>query len=184
MSFGWITHDDLIKWKHLPRYWPFVRGIQRSPVNSLPKGQWRGALMFSLICIWINGLENNREAGDLRRHRAHYDVIVVLYYTALWVGIQSSKTHLKLNIRWVNRLFSNFYKGHFVHNFKTIRQLKKVCGQRRFRALRWRHNGRDGVSNHQLYDCLLNRLFRRRSKKTPKLRVTDLCARNSPVTKG
>ena len=51
-------------------------GIQRFPVNSLHKGQWRGALMFSLICVWINGWENNREAGDLRRYRAHYDVIV------------------------------------------------------------------------------------------------------------
>ena len=70
-------HDDIIKWKHFPRYWPFVRGIHRSPVNSPHKGQWRGALMFSLICIWINGWVNNREAGDLRRHRAHYDVIVM-----------------------------------------------------------------------------------------------------------
>ena len=45
-----------------------------------------------------------------------------------------------------------------------------------------RRHGRDGVSNHQPYDCLLNRLFRRRSQKTPKLRVTGLCAGNSPVT--
>ena len=43
-------HDDVIKWKHFPHYWPFVRGIHRSPVNSLHKGQWREALMFSLIC--------------------------------------------------------------------------------------------------------------------------------------
>ena len=49
-------------------------------------------------------------------------------------------------------------------------------------ALRWRHNGRDGVSNHQPYDCLLNRLCRRRSKKTSKLRITGLCAENSPGT--
>ena len=49
-------------------------------------------------------------------------------------------------------------------------------------ALQWRHNGRDNVSNHQPHDCLLNRLFRRRSKKTSKLRVTGLCAGNSPVT--
>ena len=40
------THDDVIKWKHFPRYWPFVRGIHRSPVNSPHKDQWRGALMF------------------------------------------------------------------------------------------------------------------------------------------
>ena len=49
----------------------------RSPVNSPHKGQWRGALMFSLICAWINDWVNNREAGDLGRHRTHYDVIVM-----------------------------------------------------------------------------------------------------------
>ena len=73
-------HDDVMKWKHFPRYWPFVRGIHRSPVNSPHKGHWRGALMFSLICIWINGWVNNREAGDLKRHRAHYEVIVMVSY--------------------------------------------------------------------------------------------------------
>ena len=46
-----VLHDDVIKWKHLPRYWPFVRGIHRSPVKSPHKGQWRGALMFPLICV-------------------------------------------------------------------------------------------------------------------------------------
>ena len=49
-------------------------------------------------------------------------------------------------------------------------------------TLRWRHNGHDGVSNHQPHYCLLNRLFGCRSKKTSKLRVTGLCAGNSPVT--
>ena len=48
--------------------------------------------------------------------------------------------------------------------------------------LQWRHNGRDSGSNHQHHDCFLNRLFRRRSKKTSKLRVTGLCAGNSPWT--
>ena len=43
------SHDDVIKWKHFPRYWTFVRGIHRSPVNSPHKGQWHGALMFSLM---------------------------------------------------------------------------------------------------------------------------------------
>ena len=63
------SHDDVIKWKHFTRYWPFVRGIHQSAVNSPHKGQWRGALMFSLIYAGINGWVNNREAGDLRRHR-------------------------------------------------------------------------------------------------------------------
>ena len=61
-----------------PRYWPFVRGIHRSPVNSPHKGQWRGALMFSLFCTRINGWVNNGGAGDLRRYRAHYDVNVMI----------------------------------------------------------------------------------------------------------
>ena len=78
-----LYHDDIIKWKHFPRYWPFVRGIHRSSVNSPHKGQWRGALMFSLICVWINGWVNNRGAGDLRRYRAHYDVTVMMWYGAL-----------------------------------------------------------------------------------------------------
>ena len=51
-------HDDVIKCKHFPRYWPFVRGIHRSPVNSALKCQWCGALMFSLICVWINGKQS------------------------------------------------------------------------------------------------------------------------------
>ena len=48
-SRTWWCH----KWKHFPRYWPFVRGIHRSPVNSPHKGQWRAALMFSSICAWL-----------------------------------------------------------------------------------------------------------------------------------
>ena len=53
--------------------------VGNSPVTGeFPsKGQWRGALMFSLICVWINGWVNNRKAGDLGRHHAHYDVILM-----------------------------------------------------------------------------------------------------------
>ena len=75
-------HDDVIKWKHFPRYWRFVWVILWSPVNSPHKGQWRGVSMFSLIGAWINGRVNTGEAGDLRRQRTHYDVIVMSW--ALW----------------------------------------------------------------------------------------------------
>ena len=68
LLFVCVAHDDVIKWKHFPRYWPFVRGIPRSPVYEFPAGQWLRALMFSLICPWIYAWVNNREAGDLRRH--------------------------------------------------------------------------------------------------------------------
>ena len=98
---GWqkqLCHDDAIKRKPFPRYWPFVRGIHQSPVNSLHKGQWRGGLMFSLLCARINGWVNNGEAGDLRRYRAHYDVTVMYLpvlasasaATALTLGSASS----------------------------------------------------------------------------------------------
>ena len=70
-------HDDVIKCKHYPRYWPFVRGIHRWPVNSPHEGQWRRGLIFSFICVWINGWVNDGVAGDLIRHRAHNDVIVM-----------------------------------------------------------------------------------------------------------
>ena len=70
-------HDDVIKWKHFPLYWPSVWGIHWSPVNSPHKGQWRGTLMFSLIRAWINSCVNNRQAGDLRRHHAHYEVTIM-----------------------------------------------------------------------------------------------------------
>ena len=50
------------------------------------------------------------------------------------------------------------------------------------KALPWRHDECNGVSNHRRLDCLSNRLFRRRSKKTSKLRVTGICDGNSPVT--
>ena len=94
-SFGWC-HDDVIKWKHFPRYCPFVRGIHRSPVNSPHKGQWRGALIFSLICDWINRWVNNREAGDLRCHRTHYGVLVMKdLWTTCW-------DLLKLYYEWLS----------------------------------------------------------------------------------
>ena len=80
MRYAFFYHDDVIEWKHFPRNWPFVRGIHRSPVTSPHKGQWSGALIFYLTCVWINGWVNNHEAGDLRRYRAHYDVIVMIHW--------------------------------------------------------------------------------------------------------
>ena len=72
-----LPHDDIIKWKHFLCYSPFVWGIHQSLVNSRHKGQWRRALMFSLIYAWINGWVNNLEAGDLRCHHTFYSVTVM-----------------------------------------------------------------------------------------------------------
>ena len=91
------THDDVIKWKHFSRYWPFVQGIHRSQVNSPQKSQWRGALMFSLICVWVNGWGNNPEAGDLRCNCTHHDVIVMIMHLSAFC---SDLTELIHSLRW------------------------------------------------------------------------------------
>ena len=115
VSVSCQCHDDVIKWKHFPRYWPFVWGIYRSPVNSPHRGQWRGALMFSFICDWINGWVNNREAGDLRRHLAHYDVTLIVMYTYV---IKWMNTWIYMYIHL--RLYSNMYMYRYVKNPQTV----------------------------------------------------------------
>ena len=74
---GIWSHVEVIKWKHFPRHWSLVREIHWSTVDSPHIRQWRESLIFSLICVWTNDSENNRDAGDFRRHRAHYDVTVI-----------------------------------------------------------------------------------------------------------
>ena len=66
-------HDDVIKWKYFPRHWPFVRGIHQWPVKSPHK-----RLVTRSFDVFFYGWVNDREAGDWRRHRAPYDVIVVV----------------------------------------------------------------------------------------------------------
>ena len=105
------THDDIIKWKHFLRYWPFGRGIHRSPVNSPHKGQWRRAFMFSFICAWINRWVNNREAGDLRRYRAKNDVIIM----GCW-GLHDDLEQQKS--------CSNFV---FMYGFRIVRIRSALC---------------------------------------------------------
>ena len=92
-----LSHDDVMKWKDYPRYWPFVRVIHRSQVDSPHRGQLRGTLMLSLICPWTNGWINNRDAGDLRRHRAHYNVAVIrLCFQAheTWMVVPGRGSHM------------------------------------------------------------------------------------------
>ena len=105
-------HDDVIKLKHFPRYGPFVRGIHRSTVNSPHKGHWRGALMFSLMCARINSWVNNREAGDFRRYRRHYDVIVMGMATMMQLCHFTSPS--KESLRNMDK----------THSYLSIKQIK------------------------------------------------------------
>ena len=117
------THDDVIKWKHFPRYWPFVREIRRSPVNSPHKDQWCGALRFSLICTWVNYWINNREAGDLRRHRAHYDVIVMWWSAVL--KLVFDMLLISLLICWLTNIFFITRKQHICVNKQNKNKTKR-----------------------------------------------------------
>ena len=113
------NHDDVIKWKKFSRYWAFVRGIHRSPMNY--KGQWRGALMFPLICTRINGWVNNGEAYDLWRHRSHYDVTAMIqvslparpFSCSSQNGIGSSRSGV-LSIWYLSNEVSTSCVGYFV----------------------------------------------------------------------
>ena len=126
---------DVIKWKHFPRYWPFVQGIHRSPVNSPHKGKWRGALMFSLICVWINVWVNNGEAGDLRRYRAHYDVIAMETKSVAmtrwinhdpWASFNENKRFPKMITKlvfeniWFIKHYITFCKSNIICNVKIV----------------------------------------------------------------
>ena len=64
-------HNNVIRRKHFPCYWPFVRGIHWSLVDSPHKGQWCRALMFSLMCTWTNAWTNMGIACDLSSHVVH-----------------------------------------------------------------------------------------------------------------
>ena len=116
------------------------------------------------------------------------------------LGLSSCDNHMA--VQWVNDYSTSVWHSHkitgiingfnvasyvrykYTHIYIYIKLKMHWCSENnrwRYRSpLRWRHNERDSVSNHQPHDCLLNGLFRRRSKKTSKLRVTGLCVGNSP----
>ena len=155
-----ILYDGVIKWKHFPRYWPFVRGIHQSPVNSPHKGQWRGILMFSLMYVWINGCINNREAGDLRRYHGHYDVIVMYdgwNYVNTWYGVIFNHNVTCIPIPITPCLI-------FTHNYKLEcgtwyhhpRRLQCVMGRnlRIFKVATWHYRCRHHLKNNCIWDYL------------------------------
>ena len=152
-------HDDVIKRKHFPRYWPFVRGIHRSPVNSPHKGQWRWALMFSLICVCIKGWVNDREAGDLKRYHAHYDVTVMW---ARWMKKKTSqnsfvdnKPIFTIEISHPNNLFLKKML-HRLH-CKVIAKIFIGLAVSTMAPILWQDAATDFVSSNVTQDCFLQK---------------------------
>ena len=100
-----LRAQDCLWWRHQLETFSALLAISAGnspvPVKSPHKGQWRGALMFSLICARINGWVNNREAGDLRLHRAHYDVTVMYMYRNVFVPFVSHCVLSPGQLAWV-----------------------------------------------------------------------------------
>ena len=152
-----VTSCNITRWRHQMETSSALLALYagNSPVIGEFPAQRSVTRSFdvSLLCNWKNIWVNNGNAGDLRRQRAHYDVTVTIpliqnddCYTLPASG--PCKEAVKVPIRMV---------AHKTHE-----------------QLQWRHNERDGVSNHQPHECLLNRLFGHRWKKTSKLRVICL----------
>ena len=116
-------------------------------------------VLFDLL-LKKNGWVSYREAGELRRHRAHYDVTVMICHALLFILIQYQLLQNEAGHVWFLAIIFGMHRS----------------------TLQWRHNEHDGVSNQRRLDCLLNRLFRRRSKKAPTLPVTGLSEGILPVT--
>ena len=129
-------HDDVIKWKHFPRYWPGPRRIPRTKASD---AELRcGASMCSLICVWINGWENNRETGDLRRYRAHYDVTLMVLHARLLLG------RICVRHETYKTCFYKYVSCYRWWACKIVTVMLHEC---------------DCVSNHQQPDCLFNSLL-------------------------
>ena len=113
------------------------------PVNSPHKGQWRGALMFSLICVLINGWVNSREAGDMRCHRGHYDVNVMtkicvwcaypklfpMKYCICWCTFWTlQRHHIRPYLGWNpasgDHCFDSGLTAHFTDSFSVVIQIQ------------------------------------------------------------
>ena len=136
VSQSYWAHDEVIVWKHFLLYWPFVPGIHLSPVNSPHKGQWCRALMFSLICAWINSWVNNSEAGDLRCHCAHYDGTVI------------STQSVKYNHHLANQYMATWFKPEHIFGEMSLVHMMAL-----------RNNGNQCYSKALLYFCLVFNLF-------------------------
>ena len=107
-------------------------------------------------------------------------------YVEIWVNIVSNQCVLAAST-WTSiycmlRSCGLYNTTWLLPTWCCICSWRWVPASRCFMSLHWRHNGRDCVSNYQPHECFLKRLFRRRSKKTSKLRVTGLCVGISPVT--
>ena len=149
VQIGW--KHNFTWWRHQMETFPALlalcAGNSPGPVNSLHKGQWRGALVFSLMCARINDRVNNRETGDSTHHRGHYDVNVMNFFVR---NRPISLVEGCIHYQWRNIVSepSAIESRTYVENITTATS-----------------SDRRGISNYRWVDCLFNSLFRPTTKK-------------------
>ena len=111
-----------------------------SPVNFPLKGQWRGALMLSLICDWTNGWVNNRNAGELGRHRAHYDATVMMchWLRLLWLWCSTMMQNANTCTHSTRKRFIYSYVYYHYPPVVTLRRLSAKLWNPSWLTLRYR----------------------------------------------
>ena len=132
---------------------------------------------FSRHCIWCFMISqcHYNNAKNVKHHRQHDSLFKSLFRLTR----MKRESSASLAFLWGHPPVTGRLPSQKACNSESVSTWWRNRGTITV-SLRWRHNGRENVSNHQPHDCLLNRLFRRRSKKTSKLRVTGLCVGNSP----
>ena len=129
---------------------------------------------------WITYPDGRLKANTTIRNRCTYLSGYIVFGNQTW-SLWCCNLSKKNNFTWFIHFYFSFsdFKKSFWSD-AIFEMAHEISGDLSALPLRWRHNGRDGVSNHQPHDCLLNRLFRPRSKRTSKFRVTGFCVGNSP----
>ena len=150
-----MVHDDAIKWEHLRRYWPLVRGIHRSPVNSPHNGQWRGALVFSLICVWINGV--------IIARLVTWDAIAPIITSLQWCRIAWFVLFVALLQKLLMWSLEMGITGKWSQSMGPYpdHRLLYIMDSRWDGSERWvTSRERQGISIYGSFDCLFKSLFR------------------------
>ena len=168
------SHEDVMSWKRLHQYWLLVRWILRRWVIITK------CLIITVRCWCFLYCKLEQVVEEI------FDAMISDGITFTWHHCKNDKISLRsISLRWgipvsgpslmvadvlvPTRLQVTNNRSSETTDYANLYQ---SCYEAHI--LQWRHNGRDGVSDHQPHDCLLNRLFRRRSTKTSQLRVTGL----------
>ena len=177
-------HNDVFKWKHFPRLLALCVGI--STVTGEFPAQKPVTRSFDVFLdLRLDKQLSKQSWGwfetssrSLWRHCNDHEWIQSIWMQSTHTRTYASDTNYSCSWRLTHMCGSEQVHLCFLKWLLFCKVISHYLNQYWHvvnRALQWRHNGHDGVSNHQPYDCLLNRLFRRRSKKTSKLCVTGLC---------